>query len=305
MSGSAKKHLIVIAGPTAIGKTSLSIHLAQEYQCPILSYDSRQFYKEMSIGTAKPSKVELEQAEHHFINSHSIHKLYTSGMFETDALAKLDELFKNHEIIIAVGGSGLYINALCYGIDDIPTDRELRKVIHNDWQEKGLAYLQKEVELFDPEYFANADMQNPRRVMRAVEVIRLTGKTYTSFRKKTKKTRPFQTTWIGLEDEMPALYHRINERVDEMVNAGLIDEVKSLEEFKSLKALQSVGYQEVFPYLNGEYDKEKAIELVKRNSRRYAKRQLAWFRRNEEINWFHSSDRNQIKATIEERNKSI
>lgn len=305
MSGLAKKHLIVIAGPTAIGKTALSIDLAKEYNCPILSYDSRQFYKEMTIGTAKPSAEELNQAEHHFINSNSIHVLYTSGMFETDALAILDKLFSKHETVVAVGGSGLYIDALCYGIDDIPVDRELRKKIQEEWQIKGLEYLQKEVELFDLAYFESADMQNPRRVMRAVEVIRLTGKPYSFFRKKTKKTRPFSTTWIGLEEEMSVLYNRINERVDEMIKNGLENEVKSLLKDKELKALQSVGYQEIFPYLEGEYSYDKAIELVKRNSRRYAKRQLGWFRRNEEVNWFHPSNRNAIKALINARNKSI
>ena len=305
MSGLARKHLIVIAGPTAIGKTSLSIALAQHFNCPIISYDSRQFYKEMSIGTAKPSLEELERAEHHFINSHSIHNLYTSGMFETDALAKLSTLFKTSEYVIAVGGSGLYIDALCYGIDDIPTDRDLRKVIHEEWQTKGLEYLQKEVELFDSEYYNTADMQNPRRVMRAVEVIRLSGKTYTSFRKKTNKPRPFTTTWIGLEEEMTILYDRINKRVDEMISAGLKEEVERLLPFKSLKALQSVGYQELIPCFENEYTFETGIELVKRNSRRYAKRQLGWFRRNEEINWFHSKDREAIVSLINERNKSI
>jgi tRNA dimethylallyltransferase len=305
MSGSAKKHLIVIAGPTAIGKTALSIDLAKEYNCPILSYDSRQFYTEMSIGTAKPSEEELGQAEHHFINSHSIHNLYTSGMFETEALNCLETLFKTNDIVIAVGGSGLYINALCYGIDDIPTDRELREVIQQEWQTKGLEYLQKEVELFDPEYFEKADMQNPRRVMRAIEVIRLTGKPFTFFRKKTKKTRFFDTTWIGLEEETQVLYERINTRVDQMFTAGLEQEVKELLKLKHLKALQSVGYQEVFPYLDGVYDKEKAIELVKRNSRRYAKRQLGWFRRNEEIYWFHPTNRNDIIALINKRTKCI
>ncbi|MFT4601077.1 MAG: tRNA dimethylallyltransferase [Arenicella sp.] len=290
--------LIVIAGPTAVGKTSLSLDIAKELNCPILSFDSRQFYKELNIGTAKPSKKELSQADHHFINSRSIHDFYTSGMFEKDAIEKLDELFSEHKNVVAVGGSGLYIDGLCYGIDDIPSDLEVRERIKTRWEKEGLEVLQSELKLKDPEYFEIADVQNPRRVMRALEVLEISGKTYTSFRTKTKKNRNFTTIWIGLEQEIESLYERINLRVDDMMSKGLLEEVKSFKELMDLKSLRTVGYQEFEDYLSGEIDLEKAIELVKRNSRRYAKRQLLWFRKNKEIKWFNASESKDVIAHI-------
>jgi len=292
------KTLIVIAGPTAIGKTDLSLKLAKEYDCPIISFDSRQFYKELNIGTAKPNATELSSAEHHFINSRSIHDFYTSGMYENDAIKKLDELFSIHDKVIAVGGSGLYINGLCYGIDDIPSDMAIREKIKLRWQEEGLETLQKELAEKDPEYYEIADVKNPRRVMRALEVIQISGKTYTSFRTKTKKERNFKSIWIGLEQEIQTLYERINMRVDEMIDNGLITEVTDLKSLLHLKSLRTVGYQEFEDYFEGNISLEKVVELIKRNSRRYAKRQLLWFRKNEEVKWFNPDSSEKIIAYI-------
>ncbi len=294
-----KKNLIVIAGPTAIGKTALSIRLAEHFNCPILSFDSRQFYKEMSIGTAKPNSDELAQAEHHFINSRSISNLYTAGMFEQDALACLEKIYQTHDYCIAVGGSGLYINGLVYGIDDIPKDESIRDILKKELEQNGISSLQEEVKKIDPEYFQSADIQNPRRLMRAIEVFKITGKPYSSFRSKTKKERSFHTTWIGLHSEMETLYDRINARVDEMLEAGLEDEVKNLTKHKEQKALKTVGYTEFFDYFENKHDYEEAVRLIKRNSRHYAKRQLTWFRKNEDINWFEPSAIQEIIKFLE------
>jgi tRNA dimethylallyltransferase len=293
------KTLVVIAGPTAVGKTNLSLKLAKEYECPIISFDSRQFYKELNLGTAKPTSEELSSAEHHFINSRSIHDFYTSGMYENDAIKKLDELFLDTNIVIAVGGSGLYINGLCYGIDDIPSDLESREQIKQRWQEEGLEVLQKELAEKDPEYYEIADVKNPRRVMRALEVIEISGKTYTSFRTKTKKKRNFKTIWIGLEQDVETLYVRINLRVDQMMENGLADEVNELKELLHLKSLRTVGYQEFEGFFKGNIDLEKVVELIKRNSRRYAKRQLLWFRKNEEVKWFKPGNSKKVIEYID------
>ena len=288
------KKLFVIVGPTAVGKTALSIELARLLDCPIISTDSRQFYKEMTIGTAKPTAEELNAAEHHFINSRSISELYTAGMFEADAIAKLEEIFQTKDHCIAVGGSGLYINALCFGIDDIPADEAVRKQLEHRWKTEGLQVLQEELKVIDPEFYAESDMKNPRRVMRGLEVFQITGKKYSNYRSKTKKKRPFEIVWIGLEMDMEQLYNRINQRVDLMVEAGLIDEVKSLYKHREYKALKTVGYQEVMDHLSGETSLEDAIELVKRNSRRFAKKQFTWFRKNDEINWFNATKKEPI-----------
>jgi tRNA dimethylallyltransferase len=300
----SKKTLIVIAGPTAVGKTSLSIELANHFNCPILSFDSRQFYKELSIGTAKPTGKELSQAEHHFIKSRSIDELYTAGMYEQDANERLEELFKKTDYCIAVGGSGLYINALCYGIDDIPSDDKLREKLKNRWQKEGLEVLQKELQAVDPEYYTLGDMKNPRRVMRALEVHHLTGKTYTSYRTATQKERQYNIIWLGLEMDLQELYDRINLRVDKMIDDGLFQEVEGLIPFKDKKALKTVGYVEVLEYFEGIHDKETAVSLIKRNSRRYAKRQFTWFRRNSDIKWFVPTDIENILIYIDSKRRN-
>ena len=270
--------------------------------CPVLSYDSRQFYREMSIGTAKPTSGELERAEHYFVDNRSIHDpVYTAGMFETEALQTLDDIFDNHNNCIAVGGSGLYIDALCYGIDDIPANENIRKELYRRWQEEGLENLQNEVAKVDPEFYAKADMKNPRRVMRALEVYQLSGKPYSSWRKNKPKERKFQTIWVGLNPDREVLFEQINRRVDEMIETGLIDEAKSLYPFRNQKALKTVGYRELFDFFDKKTDLNEAIRLIKRNSRIYAKKQLTWFQKNKEVEWFQSPDYDQIIRQIQEK----
>ena len=293
----SNKKLIIIAGPTAVGKTALSIQLAHHFKCPILSFDSRQFYAEMSIGTAKPSREELEVAEHHFIGNLSIHDRYTAGMFEREALSLLSKIYQKHDYCIAVGGSGLYIDALTFGIDDIPADEKVRRHFHERWAKEGLEPLRQELQQIDPNYYAIADIQNPRRVIRALEVYKITGKTYTELRKKTPKNRPFTAHWIGLNLAREELFDRINIRVDRMLSQGLLQEVESLLPLQELKALKTVGYSELFSLLNGEVDEERAIELIKRNTRQYAKRQITWFKKNELVRWYEP---NELEKIIEE-----
>jgi len=293
-----KKHLIIVAGPTAIGKTSLAIKLAKKHNCPILSFDSRQFFREMSIGTAKPDTHELSQAHHYFINSHSIHQPYTSGKFETDALLQLDEIFEEHDVCIAVGGSGLYIHALVYGIDEMPSDLSIRQKYIQVHLNEGLKPLQDYLDKNDPDVFNFIDRQNHARMIRAIEVIKLSGRKFTSFRKNQKKDRNFTPIWLGLEMERELLYDRINLRVDMMLEAGLESEVKSLSKFKDHSALKTVGYSEFFSYFDSKIDKEECIRLIKRNSRRYAKKQFTWFKKNEEIKWFQPKEIMEIDDYI-------
>ncbi len=295
----AAKKLIIVAGPTAVGKTALSIELAQHYNCPIISFDSRQFYREMSIGTAKPTPEELSQAEHHFIGNLSIHDHYTAGIYEREALEKLQTIFKSHDYCIAVGGSGLYIDALAFGIDDIPADPTVREKLIERWKTEGLEVLQKEVLAVDPEFYHASDMQNSRRVIRALEVFEITGKPYTLLRKKQPKQRPFEMFWIGLNLEREVLFDRINRRVDIMLDMGLEEEVKGLYDQKEVKALHTVGYRELFSAMDGEYTREKAIELIKRNTRYYAKRQITWFKKNELVNWFLPNEAQKIIEEID------
>ena len=292
------KKLIIVAGPTAVGKTAMSIELAHYYKCPIISFDSRQFYREMNIGTAKPTPTELSQAEHHFIGNLSIHDHYTAGIYEREALEKLESIFKTNTYCIAVGGSGLYIDALAFGIDDIPSDPTVRAKFIARWETEGLEALQKEVLAIDPEFYHAADMQNSRRVIRALEVYAITGKPYTELRKKQPKKRPFEMHWIGLNLEREVLFDRINRRVDMMLEMGLESEVKGLFEHKEVKALNTVGYRELFCSMDGEYAQEKAVELIKRNTRYYAKRQITWFKKNELVNWFMPHETSKIIEEI-------
>lgn len=294
------KRLIIIAGPTAVGKTALSIQLANHFNCPILSFDSRQFYAEMIIGTAKPSAEELSQAPHHFIGNLSVKDRYTAGMFEREALARLATIFEEHDYCIAVGGSGLYIDALVYGIDDIPTNPVIRANLQLRWKNEGLEALSEELKLIDPSYYAIADIQNSRRVIRALEVYETTGKTYTELRKKSPKKRPFESHWIGLNLEREILFDRINQRVDIMLESGLEVEVEGLCELQNHSPLKTVGYSELFAFFKGEIERERAIELIKRNTRQYAKRQITWFKKNELVRWYKPTD---IQKIIEEISK--
>lgn len=301
LNSTHKKKLIIVTGPTAVGKTALAITLAQKFNTEIISFDSRQFYREMNIGTARPTDEELSKAKHHFIGQLSIHDHYTSGLFETDALEKLNQIFKQHDCCIAVGGSGLYINALCYGIDNIPANEMVRNQLIQRWQDEGLEKLQNEVKSCDPEFYANADMQNPRRVIRALEVFTITGSPYSTFRLNEAKPRSFDTIWIGLNMDKDQLYDRINRRVDSMLQEGLLDEVKLLYPHHQLKSLRTVGYQELFNHLAGHDSFERAVELIKRNTRIYARKQISWFKRNPEICWFDTSDQEPIFQAIEQK----
>ncbi|PJJ84086.1 tRNA (adenosine(37)-N6)-dimethylallyltransferase MiaA [Mucilaginibacter auburnensis] len=280
------KTLLVIAGPTASGKTAAAIRLAQHFNTAILSADSRQFYREMSIGTAKPDAKELEAAQHYFIDSHSINELFSVGDFEKQGLALLEELFKVHDVVILAGGSGLYIKALCEGFDSIPQANEgIREQLNQELTEKGLPPLQEELKTVDPAYYAEVDINNPQRVIRALEVYRTTGQPFSSYRKAASNPRPFKCVKIALDLPREVLYDRINKRVDVMVEQGLVDEVRSLIPYRHLNALNTVGYSELFDHFEGKTDLKTALELIKQNTRRFAKRQLTWFRKDKEIHW--------------------
>ncbi len=286
MNHQPSKTLLVIAGATASGKTAIAIQLAQYYNTVIVSADSRQFYKEMSIGTAKPGLEELAVARHYFIGSHSITENFSVGDYEKQGLALLDELFKTHDLVILVGGSGLYIKALCEGFDDIPqADPGTREQLNREFAEKGITPLQEELKKTDPVFYNEVDLNNPQRIIRALEVYRKTGKPFSSYRKAIVNKRPFRTLKLSLDLPRQVLYERINRRVDDMIKQGLVDEVRSLLPFRQLNALNTVGYSELFDYFDGKTDIKTAIELIKQNTRHFAKRQLTWFRRDAAIHW--------------------
>jgi tRNA dimethylallyltransferase len=296
------KSLIVIVGPTAIGKTALSIAIAKEFDCPVISADSRQFFKEMSIGTAKPTVQEMQNITHYFIDSHSITDDYNVGKFETDVIILLEKLFLKTNQVILVGGSGLYIDAVCKGFDNLPeADIETRNKINSLLETKGIEGLQELLKELDPDYYNQVDLNNPQRLSRALEVCLTTGETYSALRKGKTNQRNFNIIKIGLKTSRDVLYSRINERVDDMMANGLLDEVKSLIPYKQLNALQTVGYKELFSYLEGETDLPRAIELIKQNTRRFAKRQITWFRRNEETSWFEPNESAKIITYIKEK----
>lgn len=294
------KKLIVIVGPTAVGKTALAIRVAKEFHTEIISADSRQIYRELTIGTAKPTEAELKEIPHHFINSHSISQDYDAARFGEEALLKIYSLFETHEYVVVCGGSGLYIKALLEGFDDIPEVPDaIRDLLIEEFEAKGLLWLQNKMRELDPEHFKTIDQKNPMRLMRALEVKMATGKSIASFQKKVTKNLPFSVVKIGLELERTKLYERIDKRMDEMIAAGLFEEAKQLYPFKDKNALQTVGYQEIVDFMDGKYDREEAIRLLKRNSRRYAKRQLTWFKRDEQINWFKPEDSVRILEHIQ------
>ncbi len=281
------KTLIVIAGPTAIGKTALAIQLANYFNTEIVSADSRQFYKEMEIGTAKPSETELAAAKHHFINSHSITDNVSVGDYEKEAIQLIEKLFKNHDQVILAGGSGLFIHAICNGFDELPSaSQETRNRLNNLLKTSGIKPLQDKLKEADPVYFAEVDLNNPQRLIRALEVYETTGKAFSAYRTQSIKNRPFNIIKIGLNTERSNLYNHINERVDKMVENGLMEEVESLKPFRNLNALNTVGYSEILQYLDGKYSREEAIDKIKQNTRRFAKRQITWFNKSEDIKWF-------------------
>jgi tRNA dimethylallyltransferase len=295
----ASKYLLVLAGPTAVGKTDLSIRLAQYFDTEIISADSRQFYREMNIGTAKPSPAELQLVKHHLIDSHSIAQEYSVGQYERDVLEILAQIYQKKNIAWLVGGSGLYIRAICEGMDEMPTiDFQIREGLNNRLITSGLGDLLLELAQLDPLYYAQVDKANPQRVLRALEVCLASGKPYSDFRKNQKAPRGFKIIKIGLDRPREELYARIDARMDLMLEQGLLTEAQNLLPYQQHNALQTLGYQEIYGHLAGEYDWNETVRLLKRNSRRYAKRQLTWFRRENDINWFHPANFEQILAFI-------
>lgn len=302
------KYLITIVGPTAIGKTALSIALAQHFKCEIISCDSRQFFKEMTIGTAVPNQEELQSATHHFIQNKSIFENYTVGDYEKEALAKIEELFQNNDFVILIGGSGLYVDAVLKGFDEFPEiNPEVRSEVNSNYEKLGIEYLQEQLKNLDPDYFQKITLenpqtlQNPQRMMRFTEVCIGTGKPYSSFLNQKKNNRNFIPILIGLEAEREIIYNRINQRVAIMMNEGLLEEARTLYPNKALNALQTVGYRELFSYFDGEFTLPFAIEEIKKNTRRFSKRQLTWFKRNENTKWFdYATEREKIINYINE-----
>lgn len=281
-------YLITVLGATAIGKTALSIKLAQHFNAEIISFDSRQFYKEMQIGTAVPSPEELTAAKHHFIQNRSVFDNYSVGQFEKDALAKLDELFSKNKVVIMVGGSGLYANAVINGLDYFPeVSSEIRTTLNERLLSEGITSLQNQLKELDIESFNTIEIDNPHRLIRALEICLGTGKTYSEFKNKPKATRNFTPIKIGLTADREIMYSRINQRVDIMMQEGLLDEATSLYQHKNLNALQTVGYRELFEYLDGNCTLEFAVEEIKKNTRRFAKRQVTWNKKDQEIHWFN------------------
>jgi tRNA dimethylallyltransferase len=295
------KTLIVVVGPTAIGKTAMAIKLAQQFNTEILSADSRQFFREMEIGTAKPSEQELSEATHHFINSHGIETLFSTGDFEVEALQVLEHVFQKNDVAIMVGGSGLYIDAVCNGLDKLPDiDMSIREQLNERFAREGISFIQQALKEYDLEYYNKVDQSNPQRMIRGVEFFLSTGEKLSSFLTKSKKERPFQIVKIGLNMERSLLYDRINNRVDEMLKAGLLNEVKSLNAFRSYNALNTVGYSEMFDYLDGTTTLQEATDKIKQNTRRFAKRQLTWFRKDQSTTWFEPNQTAEILQYIQQ-----
>ncbi len=293
------KYLIVIAGPTAVGKTDVAIQLALHFKTEIISADSRQFYREMSVGTAKPDTQQLGKVKHHFIGQLSIHDYYNVSKFENEVLELLKELFEKHNVVFLVGGSGLYIDAVCNGIDDFPDPApELRSYLKGILLDEGISKLQEMLLSLDPEYFATVDVNNPNRLLRALEVCHTTGKKFSEQRLNNSKNRNFQIIKIGLKLPRPELFNRIGQRVDNMIDNGLVKEVEGLLLFRHLNALNTVGYKEIFEFLDENTSLQQAIENIKTNTRRYAKRQLTWFNRTSEYKWFEPSQLNEITNHI-------
>jgi len=290
-----QRFLVLVVGPTAVGKSELCLNLAKKFQTEIVSCDSRQFYRELHLGTAKPSPEEMEEVPHHFIDSLSIEDAYDVRKFEQEALLVLERLFASKKVVVMAGGSGLYAQAVVHGLDEVPSsDPQMRKEIITSYEVMGLEWLQSEVERVDPEFFDRVDRNNPQRLMRALEVFRCSGLKFSSFRIKNKVHRPFQTLKIGLDLPREELHHRIDQRMENMLSRGLFEEAQSLFDKRHLNALQTLGYTEIFGFLEGKYDKEEMFRLLKRNSRRYAKRQLTWFRKDNQITWFHPSQEEDI-----------
>lgn len=287
--------LIVLLGPTGVGKTDLSLNIAELYGCDIISCDSRQFYREMSIGTASPDKVQLSRATHHFVRFLPVTDYYSASLFERDVSSLLSDIYIKNPIAIMTGGSMLYIDAVCKGIDDIPdTDISVRNKYLEKYKNEGIEGLRLALRLLDPEYYKRVDLQNPRRIMRALEITETSGRPYSTFLTSTKRKRDYRIIKAGLNMDRNKLFERINLRVDRMIDAGLEEEARDLYKYKGLNALNTVGYRELFSYFDGDISREKAIELIKRNTRRYAKKQLTWWAKDPEIRWFDANNTNDL-----------
>ncbi|MDD3321870.1 MAG: tRNA (adenosine(37)-N6)-dimethylallyltransferase MiaA [Paludibacter sp.] len=290
-----KNTLIVILGPTGVGKTNISLRLAEQLKCPIVSSDSRQFYRELKIGTAAPTEDQLKRVKHYFIGSHSIFDEYNAGQYEQDAIELLDEIFKSSEFALLVGGSMMYIDAVCNGMDDIPNvDSKTREFWQKQYSDFGLEHIQNELKRLDSVHFEEVDIKNPKRIIHALEICSMTGKPYSDLRTGKKKQRKFNIVKIGLNRPRPELYERINLRVEEMMQEGLLEEAKQFYEFRKLNTLNTVSYKELYEFLDGSWTIDFAVNMIKQDTRRYAKRQLTWFNRDKEINWFHPDDERQI-----------
>lgn len=285
------KTLVLVLGPTGVGKTELSLRVAERYGCPIVNCDSRQVFRDIPIGTAAPTAEEQARVKHYFVGTRALEEDYNAGQYERDALVLLDRLFQTHEVVVMVGGSMLYADAVCNGLDDLPSvPSDIREKVRQQYDEQGLTWLQSEVQRLDPDYWNEVDQQNPARLMHCVELSLTTGKPYSSLRTNTRKERPFRIIKIALDRPREELYARINERVKQMMADGLLNEAKAVYPKRALNSLQTVGYRELFGYLDGEYDLDRAVELIQQNTRHYAKRQLTWFRRDTEIHWLNAKE---------------
>lgn len=299
-----KKTLVILLGPTGVGKTELCLSLAEELNTEIVSCDSRQFFRELKIGTAAPTEAQMQRVKHHLVGNLSIFDYYSCGRFEIDALKKLDELFQSKEVVLMTGGSMLYIDAICKGIDDIPNvDQELRDSLHERYANEGIDNILAELKLLDPEYYDMVDKKNHKRIIHALEICLTSGKTFSSFRKETAKERPFDIIKIGLNLPREELYERINRRVDIMFEEGLMEEAKTYYPHRNLNSLNTVGYKELFEYFDGNWDLDFAKNMIKQNSRRYAKKQLTWFNRDKDINWFRPNQQEEILSFLKSRLK--
>lgn len=296
-----KPTLIVIIGPTGIGKTELSLSIAEAYQTSIISADSRQLYADLKIGTAAPTPEQLKRVPHYFVGTLKLTDYYSAAQYEAEVLKELDHLFQTNPVVVMTGGSMMYVDAVCKGIDDIPTvDKETRELMIQRYETEGLERLCAELKLLDPEYYNIVDLKNPKRVIHALEICYMTGKTYTSFRTRTVKDRPFRILKIGLKRDREELYERINKRVDIMMEEGLLEEARSVYPYRQLNSLNTVGYKELFNYLDGQWELPFAVEKIKQNSRIYSRKQVTWFKRDEEIAWFHPDQQEEILKYISE-----
>jgi len=293
--------LVVLIGPTGVGKTELSLSIAERFNTCIVSADSRQLYADLKIGTAAPTPDQLARVPHHFVGTLKLTDYYSAAQYEAEVMKKLEELFKEHEVVVLTGGSMMYVDAICKGIDDIPTvDAETRELMMQRYEAEGLEPLCQELKLLDPEYYNLVDLKNPKRVIHALEICYMTGQTYTSFRTRSTKERPFHIIKVGLTRDREELYDRINRRVDIMMQDGLLEEARHVYAYKHLNSLNTVGYKEMFKYLDGEWALDFAIEKIKQNSRIYSRKQMTWFKRDTEITWFHPDQKEKIMQHIEE-----